>query len=65
MVEKTMVAVGTRVAGALMEEEAAIVGGAVVGLEAIMVVEAIRDLITPRVLSTVGKLIESLTVIVR
>ena len=60
-----MVAVGTRVAGALMEEEAAIVGGAVVGLEAIMVVEAIRNLITPLVPLTVGKLIESLTVIVR
>ena len=65
MVEKTMVAVGTRVAGALMEAEAAIVGGAAVGLEAIMVVEAIRNLITPLVPSTVDKLIESLTVIVR
>ena len=60
-----MVAVVTRVAGALMEEEAAIVGGAVVGLEVTMVVEAIKNLITPLVPSIAVKLIESLTVIVR
>ena len=55
----------TRVAGARMEGEAAIVGGVVVGLKAIMVVETIRSLITHLVPLTVDKLTGNSTVIVR